>query len=344
MIDAKIILESKQQIINNPERLKAEKDVIKFYGGLFNPKNLDRLTKDDFKSFLSITNNKHWEGIHRQSNMITADMPKLIKALKVLLNEDQDLKERLNILFPKNHPNFIKGLGRAIITPILMMVYPKKYGVFNTKSERGLKEMGLLPNFKGKSFSEKYFDVNNILKSLANKYDVTLWKLDEIIGWIALGNPPINEENNEGDNEMDLENPENNADFGLEKHLEDFLIENWDKINLGKQYNILEEDGDLIGQQYPTDIGPIDILAKSKKNDKWLIIELKKGRSNDNVVGQILRYMGWVRKNLAKSNQKVEGVIIVGGKDDRLEYALNEINDKVSLKLYKVAFKLENYK
>ena len=32
--------------------------------------------------------------------------------------------------------------------------------------------------------------------------------------------------------------------FALEKHLEDFLVKNWSNTELGKKYNIYEEDGE----------------------------------------------------------------------------------------------------
>lgn len=66
--------------------------------------------------------------------------------------------------------------------------------------------------------------------------------------------------------------------FALEKHLEDFLVANWKQTELGKNYDIYEEGGDLIGKQYPTDTGFIDILAISKDKKELLIVELKKGR------------------------------------------------------------------
>ena len=66
----------------------------------------------------------------------------------------------------------------------------------------------------------------------------------------------------------------------------------------------------MIGQQYPTDTGPIDILAISKDNKTLLVVELKKGRASDAVVGQCQRYMGYVKEELAEKNQDVKGVII----------------------------------
>ena len=103
---------------------------------------------------------------------------------------------------------------------------------------------------------------------------------------------------------------ENPSVFALEKHLEDFLVQNWHHTDLGKHYDIFEEEGEIVGQQYPSDTGPIDILAISKDKKELLVVELKKGRASDVVVGQIQRYMGYVKEELAESNQSVRGVII----------------------------------
>jgi restriction system protein len=75
----------------------------------------------------------------------------------------------------------------------------------------------------------------------------------------------------------------------MEKHLEDFLVQNWTQTDLGKEYDIYEEDGERVGQQYRTDTGPLDILAISKDKKSLLVVELKKGRASDVVMGQTLR-------------------------------------------------------
>lgn len=161
-----------------PNWKNEEKEVIEKYGYMFHPNNLDNLTKEDFKSFLLIKNNKHWDNIHRWETTITQDMDKLRKALKILLDESQPLKERLDFLFSKNKP-YIRGLGRAVATPILMVVYPTKYGVYNGISEKGLQKVRMEPNFsRGASFSEKYIKINEVLNKLASKNDMSLFELD----------------------------------------------------------------------------------------------------------------------------------------------------------------------
>lgn len=129
------------------------------------------------------------------------------------------------------------------------------------------------------------------------------------------------------------------SEFVLEKHLEDFLVKNWSKTKLGKEYNIYIEDGQMVGQQYQSDTGPIDILAISKNKKTLLVVELKKGRVSDNVVGQIQRYMGFVKDELLEKGQNVKGVIIGFEDDVKLQRALSVTND-IDFYKYKVDFKL----
>ena len=127
--------------------------------------------------------------------------------------------------------------------------------------------------------------------------------------------------------------------FVLEKHLEDFLVTNWSQTQLGQEYEIFQEDGEIKGQQYPTDTGYMDILAISKDKSKLLVVELKKGRASDAVVGQIQRYMGYVKEELAEENQIVEGVIIALDDDIRIRRAL-VVAPNIKFLKYQINFKL----
>lgn len=129
------------------------------------------------------------------------------------------------------------------------------------------------------------------------------------------------------------------AAFALEKHLEDFLVQNWAQTELGKDYDIFTEDGEVKGQQYPSDTGPMDVLAIKKDKSELLVVELKKGRASDAVIGQVLRYMGFVAQELAEPNQSVRGVIIAQEDDQRIKRAL-AVTPNVSFYRYQVSFKL----
>jgi len=132
---------------------------------------------------------------------------------------------------------------------------------------------------------------------------------------------------------------EQKSEFLLEKHLEDFLIANWEATTLGSEYDLIEEDGEIKSQQYRTDIGKIDLLVKSKNSNEYAVIELKKGQTNDDTVGQLARYMGWVKKKLS-GETVVNGIVIAGSADTRLQYALSVLPN-TKLLVYKVNFKLE---
>lgn len=134
----------------------------------------------------------------------------------------------------------------------------------------------------------------------------------------------------------DVEDP---VAFAMEKHLEDFLVQNWRQTELGREFSIFEEGGELVGQQYTTAAGPIDILAVSKDRKRILVVELKRGRASDAVVGQILRYMGFVKDQIAEPGQQVEGVIIALTDDQKLRWAISATSS-ITFYRYEISFKL----
>ncbi len=127
--------------------------------------------------------------------------------------------------------------------------------------------------------------------------------------------------------------------FYMESQLEDFIIQNWNESEFGKKYDLIVEDGELKSQQYKTDIGPIDILAKDKETDEYVVIELKRSQTGDQTIGQIARYMQWVEENLSKN---VKGIIVCGKWDEKLDYARKRLGD-VEVLLYEVTFNLKDY-
>lgn len=128
-------------------------------------------------------------------------------------------------------------------------------------------------------------------------------------------------------------------EFVLEKYLEEFIVSNFKAIFQGqlKIYRNTEKDE---GQQYDTnEIGRIDILATEPATNSFIVIELKKGRPSDQVIGQTLRYMGWVKQNLCTNGQTVRGLVICREPDPRLSYALEVTND-IDVRYYNVSFEL----
>jgi len=81
-------------------------------------------------------------------------------------------------------------------------------------------------------------------------------------------------------------------------------------------------------------------LARSRNSKEHVVIELKKNQSSDDTVGQVLRYMGWVREKL--KDEKVRGIIIAGKYDEKLDYARKMIPG-LDVYIYEVQFNLKEY-
>lgn len=138
----------------------------------------------------------------------------------------------------------------------------------------------------------------------------------------------------------DISDWDSNSDqhFALEKYLEEFIVSNFHQVFNG-ELEIFRDSEGFSGQQYRTDIGTIDILARDRRTGDFVVIELKRVQGSDQTIGQILRYMGWVREHLSRGSHAVRGMVICQSGDERLEYALSMIPN-VEAKFYRVDFKL----
>jgi len=94
------------------------------------------------------------------------------------------------------------------------------------------------------------------------------------------------------------------------------------------------------GAEYQTDVGRIDLLCKDE-NGNFVVVELKKLREGDRALGQLLRYMGWVKEKIAEG-KKVRGILITHEFDENLDYAVKEVENKVKLKYYAIKFELSD--
>jgi hypothetical protein len=127
--------------------------------------------------------------------------------------------------------------------------------------------------------------------------------------------------------------------FALESHLEEFIAHNWSKISWGTNLKLFSE-GEQTGRQFPAGTWSIDFLAVDLNTNELVVIELKRGQTSDASVGQVLRYINWVRENVATRDQKVRGIIVASGIDAALRYAARGLPD-VSVKTYTVTFSLQ---
>ena len=161
-----------------------ELEVIQYWGVIFSPKGIASLTRQDMTGFMSYQQNKRWREISRED--VTVDMDGLRAALLALIDESRPVATRLNEIEPGRGPLAVPHLGKAKLTPILLVTYPKQYGVWNDYSERALRGMGLFPEFSdGMHLGDQYAAVNAVLVNLAHENRVSLWWLDIILEKLA---------------------------------------------------------------------------------------------------------------------------------------------------------------
>ncbi|RMD59354.1 DUF91 domain-containing protein, partial [Candidatus Parcubacteria bacterium] len=232
----------------------------------------------------------------------------------------------------------IRGLGKALASAILLVVYPDRYGVWNSTSESGLKILDLWPQFeRGISVGQKYALLNDLFHRLTEALNIDLWTLDWL--WWEL----VQQEEGLPREETALTVEASEQRFRLERHLHDFLVTNWEQTELGREWTIYSEPGDeMAGYEYPTGVGRIDILARHKERPAWLVVELKRDRAADQTLGQVLRYIGWIKRHLTAPDEEVYGLIIAADVEKNLLYGLEGVNDRrISLMRYRVEFHLE---
>lgn len=309
--------------------------VLAWFQPIFDPAHLSGLTMAEFVPFLNFKNNKHWYGLHRLSGRLASNLDALRAGLAILVDERLPISERLDKAVTGVH-----GLGKGVATPILMISYPERYGVWNSVSESGLRLLGLWPDFpRGVSMGTTYAAINDLLLRMAGDLNIDLWILDAL--WHQLRVREAGEAVGDFiEDVIEILPVSEGTHFGLERHLHDFLYDNWDRTDLGKEWALYGDPGDdYPGYEYQTDVGRIDLLARHRRESRWLVVELKRGQTSDQTVGQAMRYMGWVKQHLSKPGDRVEGLIIAREADKSLLYAL-AVEQAVALNLYEVEFRL----
>lgn len=123
-----------------------------------------------------------------------------------------------------------------------------------------------------------------------------------------------------------IDHPRDVSRFAMESHLRDYLAQNLGYIKgTPSILGLFVDESGIPGVEYRTEIGIIDILAKGA-DGAFYVLELKLARGSNAVVGQILRYMGWVRRNLSQGCP-VYGVIVTSETSNKLKYAASEVSD-----------------
>jgi len=99
----------------------------------------------------------------------------------------------------------------------------------------------------------------------------------------------------------------------IEKDIETFYYAHPEMLEEGL---IVRDDG----RQFPTPIGRIDLLCLSQEGE-YVVVEVKAQEARDSVFGQILRYIGWVHRNIPEAKDNVRGIILASEFPETARYS-----------------------
>ena len=151
----------------SPKRKTAEKINHEW----IQPEIIEKMSYEDLKEhYLEYFNS----GTGEKQNLIAIKRDQIIRnekfreSLLYLLNEDVDIKTRIDELMDIKNDKHIDGMSRALITAFLMDFKPDKYCLWNGKTESGFKALDWENLYKkrGDSTGDVYIKVLGLLERL----------------------------------------------------------------------------------------------------------------------------------------------------------------------------------
>ena len=326
-----------------------QKDKLSQWKGLLESKQAQEWARDESEAVESIHDILKKTGLKEGNDLTAEQLDDLFHQMRQLINNraiasnlysDNGLVNfnlRLRRLFFSNEPlaervdQFIGLRGVAILTvsQFLCGLDSREYPEITWQTIEVLKlDSTQLDNAYKQALRE-----NKIL-SPENYYSETVQYLQYAIVFREIKNLLHIERYNRVNNllwlarqQVEEEVKPTITSVGLEADLRDRLAEN---------PNLIEKGLSLVRKEYPTSgAGTVDLLCQDKRGD-YVVIETKKGRESDKVVGQILRYIG----GLKKEGKRTRGIIIVNEPDEKLDFAIEAVQDFIKLKYYKVKFEI----
>ena len=134
--------------------------------------------------------------------------------------------------------------------------------------------------------------------------------------------------------EIEADADDGGSEFAYERDLQNYLAKNLHRIEAGLR---LYEEEEITGLEFAAGGRYIDILAVDAQGS-YVVIELKVSRGYDRVIGQLLRYMSWIERNM-ETSKPVRGIIVAKEITDDLKLAASRISG-VRLIEYEIDFKL----
>jgi len=261
------------------------------------------------------------------------DFPKIKSLLQKIIsienkkfyNKDGTIsKELLEIVNLSKEINGFKT-GRTVIPKLLSLYYPDTFLPIFNDQDLYLSKL-LLNGFKTEKIGlELYLENNYILlkvKERLEELENRTFESQEFAELIYQTFPKEKIKLEIGAISSD-EKSEEPIEALEVQHYQSLIHRNFHRLFKNLRYFDEEEQISKKGQYDTQTIGIIDFLAIDE-NENFVVIEIKR-QATDKTIGQLLRYMGWVKDELCKSGQKVYGIIVAEQKDIYLDFALKVI-------------------
>ncbi len=120
-----------------------------------------------------------------------------------------------------------------------------------------------------------------------------------------------------------------------ETEIQKIIVNNINGIDwkLGEEVKLIE------GQFDTKEAGKIDLLLEGESN--YYVVELKSGTASEAVIGQILRYIGYLQRTDYSRNKSIKGIVLAEGMDENLRNAIIPIGNIVLFRKYKLSVQIE---
>jgi hypothetical protein len=138
--------------------------------------------RTDFEEFLHFKNNKSWTTLYRSGLQALSDIERLWRLLVFIQDESISVQTRVSEGLQGKY--YCRGIGRNILTALLHIFDPDKYGVWNSRTEHTLFMIRRTPKTSS-DLGHKYQLINNELVLLKNELKTELTTIDSFMWFIS---------------------------------------------------------------------------------------------------------------------------------------------------------------
>ena len=138
--------------------------------------------REDYKDFLYFRNNMSWTTLYRTGLKALSNLEKLWKLLTFLQDESIDVQLRVRQGMQGKY--YCYGIGRNILTAILHVFNPDKYGVWNSRTDDTLSMIQRKPRMRS-DMGDNYTLVNDELVQLKTELNTDMTTIDSLMWFIS---------------------------------------------------------------------------------------------------------------------------------------------------------------